>query len=175
MSWEHLPSDDAVPLASLGLDGFETGVLAVVRHFLNSFTRPETQGWRSAYAIAVERWGEAKGLPVAQGALGLLDAVRQARRASFRFANPLCVTCRGLVTGEEAALMEMLHAMRRDRADLARPAAARLGEGRLDPALLVVALAFAARHPAAPGDAVAFAAGPDQQVPAGRGHLRLVH
>lgn len=55
MSWEHLPSDDAVPLASLGLDGFETGVLAVVRHFLNSFTRPETQGWRSAYAIAVER------------------------------------------------------------------------------------------------------------------------
>jgi len=175
MSWEHLPSDDAVPLATLGLDPFETGVLAVIRHFLNTFTRPETQGWRSAYAIAAERWGEAEGLPIAPRALTVLDAVRQARRASFRFANPLCVTCRDLVTGEEAALMQMLHAMRRNRADLASSAALRLGEGRMDPALLVVALAFAARHPAAPGDTVVFAAGQERQAPSARGHLRLVH
>jgi len=170
---DHSPSDDAMPLALLGLDGFETGLLAVLRHFLTAFTRPETQAWQTAFAIATERWGEAKGPQIAAGGLALLQVLRRARRRAFNYANPMCTGCREQVTGDEAQLMRMLQAMRRDRADLARPEVLALTEGTMDPTLIRTGLSFAALHPAEDADF-------DPLPMAGhgaarRGHLRLVH
>ncbi len=173
-SHDHSPSDDAMPLALLGLDGFETGLLAVLRHFLTAFTRPETQAWQTAFAIAAERWGEAKGPQVAAGGLALLQVLRRARRRAFNYANPMCTGCREQVTGDEARLMRMVQAMRRDRADLARPEVLALTEGTMDPALIRTGLSFAALHPAedADFDPLSMAERPD---PRRRAHLRLVH
>lgn len=179
---DHRPSEDAVPVDSLGLDGFETGLLAVLRQFLTAYTRPETQAWQTAFALSAERWGAARGPQVAQGLLAVLQAMRQARRAEFRFANPLCPDCRLLATGEEAAFALMLHAMRRDRTDLARGAVMDLTEGTMDPRLIQSALAFAARFPAEAAAPLAGAglagAGLMERAPktgpAPR-HLRLVH
>lgn len=170
---DHIPSSDAVPLETLALDPFESGLLAVLRHFLTAYARPELQGWQTAFQLASERWGDARGPQIAMGLLPVLQALRRARRGDFDFANPLCVTCRAYVTGTEAAFLTMLHTMRRDRADQARPAVLSLTEGTMDPGLIQAALAFAARHPAAPSTA-------DPQTDAGlqwpqQPHLRLIH
>ncbi|GAB1363208.1 hypothetical protein MASR1M32_24440 [Rhodobacter sp.] len=148
MRHDHTPSVDSTPLALLGLDTFETGLLAVMRHFLTAFTRPETQGWQTAFGLASERWGEATGPQIAAGGLGLLQTLRRTRRREFMYANPLCPGCRMQVTGDEAHLMRMIRAMRRDRTDLARAEVLALTGGTMDPALIRAGLAFAARHPA---------------------------
>ncbi|WP_198672292.1 hypothetical protein [Pseudogemmobacter bohemicus] len=192
---DHLASADAMPLATLGLDAFETGLLAVTRHFMTAFARPESQAWQGAYSIAAERWGQARGPQIAHGLLAVIQALRQAREADFHYANPLCISCRDQVTPEEAAFCLMLHAMRRDRADLARGPVLEVTGGRMDPMLIQVALSFAARFPAADAEKTAAAKAaaraeslasipasaasqrPSQQPthrPAAR-HLRLVH
>lgn len=170
---DHAPSDDAMPLALLGLDDFETGLLAVLRHFLTAFTRPETQAWQTAFAIAAERWGETRGPQIAASGLALLQVLRRARRRAFEYANPMCLGCREQVTGDEAQLMRMLQAMRRDRTDLARPEVLALTEGTMDPALIRTALGLAARHPAENADLAPLPAG--RPAARSRGHLRLVH
>lgn len=170
---DHLPSADAVPVGTLGLDEFETGLLAVMRHFLTTFAQPETQGWQAAFMIAGQRWGEARGPQIAMGLLSVLQSLRGARRGDFGFANPLCPECRAHATGTEAAFLRMLQAMRRDRADLAREAVLVVSEGTMAPGLIQAALAFAARHPVETDEP-----GFGEDVPElrrGQRHLRLVH
>lgn len=145
---DHIASADAVPLETLGLDHFEIGLLAVTRHFMTAFARPESQAWQNAYAIAAERWGQARGPQIAHGLLAVIQALRQARAEDFHYANPLCISCREQATPEEAAFCLMLHAMRRDRADLARAPVLEVTGGRMDPMLIQIALSFAARFPA---------------------------
>jgi hypothetical protein len=173
--FDHLPSPDAVAVETLGLDPFETGLLAVLRHFLTAFARPETQAWQNAFALAAERWGAAPGPQIAMGLLPVLQSLRGARRGAFDFANPLCVTCREYVTGTEAAFMQMLQAMRRDRADLARGAVLILTEGTLDAGLIQAALAFAARYPAESREMPFGAEEPQPWHASQHPHLRLVH
>jgi hypothetical protein len=177
---EHLPAPDAIALETLGLDSFETGLLAVLRHLLTAYARPESQAWQTAFELAAQRWGLARGPQVAMGLLPVLQALRGARRADFEFANPLCLTCRHYATETEAAFLRMVQAMRHDRPDLARPAVLALAEGRMDPGLIQAGLAFAARFPAEPGTRPPLPS--DQEQPdagsdmrPGRRHLRLVH
>lgn len=170
---DHPPAAAAVPVGTLGLDPFETGHLAVLRHFLTAFARPETHGWLTAFRLASERWGTGQGPQIAMGLLSVLQAARGARRGDFDFADPLCVTCRDHATLTEAACLRLLQAMRRDRADLARDAVLILTGGKMDPGLIQAALAFAAQHPAEADPSDRPGAG---QVPsAGHRHLRLVH
>lgn len=171
--YDHLPSADAVPVETLGLDEFETGLLAVLRHFLTAFARPETQGWQTAFAVSAQRWGEAKGPQIAMGLLSMLQSLRGSRRGDFDFANPLCTTCRAYATGTEADFLRMVQAMRRGRTDLARKAVLALSEGTMEPGLIQAALAFAARHPT---EADAFGIAEDSPNPRPKQrHLRLVH
>jgi hypothetical protein len=171
-----MPDPDAIPLETLGLDAFETGLLAVLRHLLTAYSRPESQAWQTAFEIAAQRWGLARGPQVAMGLLPVLQALRSARRADFEFANPLCRTCRHFATDTEAAFLRMVQAMRHDRPDLARPAVLELAEGRMDPVLIQAGLAFAARFPAEPGTCLPLPADNDRPDPRhDRRHLRLVH
>lgn len=163
MIHDHKPTFDAVPIASLGLDDVETGMLAVLRHFLSALAGTAPQGWVTAMEVAAERWGLADGPRIAHGLVEVLQAVRRARRAAFSFANPLCLTCRTFATADEAALMAMLHWMRRDRTGPARDAVAQVAEGRHDAGLIRAGLALAGRHPAG------------HETPARQAGLRLVH
>lgn len=142
------PRPGTVPVANLGLDDLEQGVLAVLRHFLTSFSQPETQAWTTAFSIASERWGVAEGPRLAQGLLAVLQALMTCRDAGIRFSNPMCAGCRLRVTADEASFMTMLHCMRRDRTAEARAALADLTFGRMDSGLIQSSLALAARFPA---------------------------
>ena len=173
--YDHLPSADAVAVETLGLDPFEIGLLAVLRHFLTAFARPETLAWQSAFALAAERWGEARGPQIAMGLLPVLQALRTARQSDFDFANPLCVTCRAYVTGTESAFMQMVQMMRRDQTKLARAAVHSLTDGTMDPGLIQAALAFAARHPAEAQEVSPKVSASDPWQSLHYPHLRLVH
>lgn len=182
---DHQPTSDMIPVSALALDEFETGLLAIMRHFMTAFSRPETQAWQTAFAIATERWGIARGPQVAQGLLAVISSMRHARSSDFRYSNPLCAGCREHATDEEAAFCMMIQSMRRDRADQARGPVLALTEGIMDPVLIQSALAFAARFPAtAPQSAeqdIADLAMPERprnirpSARNARSHLRLIH
>ena len=122
-------------------------MLVVLRHFLTSFAKPETQAWIMAFGIAGERWGVSDGARMAQGLLAVVQAVAGSRHLPIRFSDPLCPRCRELVTPDEAAMLMMLHHMRRDDTAAARLALADLTDGRMDVAVIRAALSLAGRFP----------------------------
>jgi hypothetical protein len=135
-------------LAAHGFDEFETGLLPVLRHFLMSYETPDSQAWQRAYMVAAERWGEAIGLPAAQALMKLLRAVMDCRDGQFAYIDPFDLELRGTVTPEEAALLRMLHHMRRDQTPGAREAVADVTGGQMDPHVIRAGLAFAHRFSA---------------------------
>ena len=54
-------------LETLGCDAFEIGLLPVLRHLCVSSQAADPKSWSRAFDIAVERHGEAIGLPAAHG------------------------------------------------------------------------------------------------------------
>jgi hypothetical protein len=140
-----MPCDD-LPVAALGLDDFETGVLSILRHLCASFVEPGGHAWRRALAVAAERWQPGEGCLILRDLLPVLDVLAGARRETFRTMDPLSLTCRALATPDEAALMRLLAAMRRDLTAAARIEVGRLAGGRMEPDLIVAALTFASRH-----------------------------
>lgn len=135
-------------LAAHGFDDFEAGLLPVLRQFLLSYETPESQAWQRAYMVAAERWGEAIGLPAAQALMKLLRAVLDSRDGQFSFTDPFDLDLRGTVTLDEAALLRMLHHMRRDQTAGAREAVADVTGGQMDPHVIRAGLAFAHRFSA---------------------------
>ena len=132
----------------LKLDPFELGLLAVCRQFLAAFDAPELHAWQHAYEIAIQRWGETVGFPAAHGLLNLLKTLLRRRPDGFAFQDPLCVEKRLIATADEAALMRMIHFMRRDQTPQARECMEALLLGRRDVDVIHAGLSFAARFPA---------------------------
>lgn len=132
-------------------DDFERGVLAIARHLLTSLSDPDTQAWRHAFAIAVERLGETQGLAAAHHMSKLLHSLGQSLPESIQFNDPLCPKAREHVTLDELSLLQMLHHMRRDNTPAARDAVDRLTGGRMDPHVIRSGLALAHRFPSGEG------------------------
>src|SRR5690606_10456796 len=103
MPLDHTSPLEAIPVESLGIDRFEAGLLSVLRHFMTSFAKPESQAWQHAHAVACERWGVVRGPQIAHALLAVIQTLRQERRREFRFTGPLCLECRKLCTKDEAA------------------------------------------------------------------------
>ena len=94
-----------VLLALCDLDSFEEGLLPVLRHFLQCLAQPERQSWQFAYKIAVERWGESQGLPIAHALFKLVQFTLKARRVGFDTIDPLELDDRAFVTRDEQAFL----------------------------------------------------------------------
>lgn len=152
------------PLELFGFDALEIGILPVLRQFMMSFEDPDAQSWQNAYLIAVEKWGETFGLALAHSLLKVIKYVRVQRRNGFCFHDPLCLKARRTVTSDEAALIAMLHHMRRDQTSEARIAVEELTQGLLDPDVIRSGLSFAHRFPA----------GKEPSLSPGRPELRIV-
>ncbi|MEX0304226.1 MAG: hypothetical protein AB3N24_17540 [Leisingera sp.] len=135
-------------LAVYRFDDFETGLLPVLRQLLLSFEAPESRAWQQGYSVAAERWGEAIGLPAAHALMKLVRAVLESREGQFNFIDPFDLECRGGVTADEAALLRMLHYMRRDQTPKARDAVADVTCGFMDPHVILAGLGFASRFSA---------------------------
>jgi hypothetical protein len=141
---------DRIPLALCDLDEFEEGLLPVLRHFFLCLAQPERQTWQFAYKIAAERWGEARGLPLAHALFKLVQFIVKARRTGFDAIDPLALEQRDFVTRDEQALLQMLHHMRRDETPRAREAVANVTGCTMDPDVIRAGLSFADHFPATP-------------------------
>ncbi|WP_293574725.1 hypothetical protein [Phaeobacter sp.] len=133
----------------LGLDDFEAAILPVFRHFMMSLQNPASQSWQFAYKTAAERWGDTYGLGLAQSLFAVADRLHRLRGASYKGNDPLDLESRDLLSEDEAAVILMLHFMRRDKTAAAREALAEATGGRMDPDLIRAGLQFSHRHPAA--------------------------
>lgn len=102
-------------LRDLGCDADEVAVLAVLRHLFTTLAAPAAQAWVKALDMAAAEFGPARAGPVVLDLVGVLDAVRAARRQSFKFSNPNCGCCARIVTEPETQLMLALHDLRRGR------------------------------------------------------------
>lgn len=142
------PKSNRVLLALCDLDPFEEGLLPVLRHFLQCLAQPERQSWQFAYQIAVERWGESQGLPIAHALFKLVQFTLKARRVGFDTIDPLELDDRAFVTRDEQAFLQMLHHMRRDETPRARQAVANVTGCTMDPDVIRAGLSFADRFPA---------------------------
>ena len=135
-------------LRTIGCDEFEYGLLPVLRHIVLGLSESDPRGWARGQDIAVERWGEAIGLPVAHLLNRVVLALFECRDGGPEMIDPLCIDTREQMTDDEMQIMSMLHHMRRDKASGARSAVAFVTRGRMDPDLIRAGLGFAHRFPA---------------------------
>ncbi|MBO9473087.1 hypothetical protein J7413_05995 [Shimia sp. R10_1] len=135
-------------LRTIGCDEFEFGLLAVLRHIMLGLYEADPHGWTRGQDIAVERWGEAVGLPAAYLLNKVALALAESREDGPEMMDPLCTEARLKMTDDEMQIMSMLHHMRRDKASGARSAVAFVTRGRMDPDLIRAGLSFSHRFPA---------------------------
>lgn len=126
------------------LDPVSRNLLPVLRHFLLVLQGEKPQGWRQAYTIAAEIWGEARGLAIAHRAQAFLSALLQSRPGPIASADPLCLTARQDVTEDEQLVLMLLTYMRLDQTPLAREILASLTGGRIEAACVRTGLTLCA-------------------------------
>lgn len=142
------------------LDSEQQALLPVLRHLLVALQGSDALSWRVAFQIAVERWGEGRGLALAHRAEVFLSAVLAARIVPFTLSDPMCLEDRRIVTEDEANILRLLSAMRSESTPKARDLLFDLTNGRPTAASVQAGLALATlleggqtaviRRPAAP-------------------------
>ena len=143
----HRDLSTTYDLAESDLDGFEIGLLGVLRHFCVSFAEPRSQCWTLGFGMATDRWGISAGPKAAQAVFYVLDAMQRTRVSMFQYNNPACPVCSARLTGSERHMMRMLHAVRRRQSSEARINAMLLVEGGESSAMLAAARNFACLFP----------------------------
>ncbi len=134
-------------LPRVEFDGFERGLLPVMRHFVLSLTQPKTQAWQHAFSVATERWGRDQGLVLAHLVFKIVKATLHTRPIGLACNDPLCFETRHELTCDECALLRMLHHMRRDETPAARDALNELTGGYPDAHLIQAGLTLASQFP----------------------------
>jgi hypothetical protein len=127
------------------LDVVSRALLPVVRHFLNAFMQPDSQGWRLAFASASATWGEARGLSIANGTQTFLSTVLRARPVPLAYCDPLDIDARQHLTLDEGDVLSLLAAMRADETPKAREILARLTGGHIPSRIVSQGLLLAAQ------------------------------
>ncbi|WP_247744784.1 hypothetical protein [Shimia sp. R11_0] len=137
-------------LRTVGCDTFEMGLLPVLRHLVLGMLEGEAKACARAFDIAIERYGEAIGLPVAHGLQKMAVSWLTCRQSESgpEMRDPLCLEAKKTVTEDEIQIISMVHHMRRDNASAARSAVACVTHGRMDPEFIRAGLSFAHRFPA---------------------------
>ncbi|WP_245540930.1 hypothetical protein [Octadecabacter antarcticus] len=127
------------------LDAVSKALLPVVRHFLNAFLRPDTQGWRYAFAAASGTWGEARGLSIAHDTQKFLETILRSRPVPLTYCDPLDIDVSEHLTADEVDVLSLIAAMRADRTPQAREILASLTGGHIPPRIVEQGLSLAAR------------------------------
>jgi hypothetical protein len=129
-------------------DDFELGLLAMTRHFFGTAPPGSLPGWRRAFGLATDLWGISNGPRAAQSLLHLVETVVAVRDRALQVVTPSAGRMRHPATGDEADLMALIHAMRRNRLNSAQAAACRLHGDPGDRTILRAAATLAGLFPA---------------------------
>ena len=135
---------DMVP-QSVQLDAVSKALLPVVRHFLDAFLKPDTRGWRYAFAAASGTWGEARGLSIAHDTQMFLETILRTRPVPLAYCDPLDVDVREHLTVDEVDVLSLIAAMRANKTPQAREILVRITGGQIPPRIVEQGLSLAAR------------------------------
>ncbi len=109
------PGPQETRLAEAGFDGFETGVLDVVRLICAAESGSPPRHGAAPADVAERLFGKAQGPVLLVGITAFLQAMALSRSEPFRYSNPYCTGCARVLTRHEAALVQVLHHIRRER------------------------------------------------------------
>lgn len=107
----HLPSSPR--LTDYPYDGFELGVLRILRFFLMSFQAPKSQPWIDGFQYADQHFGPEKGPLMAKAIMDITCVLRGTRTSDIQFYNPYCRNCSAHITREECHMISTLYCLRR--------------------------------------------------------------
>ncbi|MEM9434642.1 MAG: hypothetical protein AAGA12_12040 [Pseudomonadota bacterium] len=138
------------PLNALNYDPFERGLLRVTRYIFLGCEDAGSLGWQKAVTVAIERWGDRVGYPVAHLLSKVVTAVLRARTDGISIHDPFDLNARNEITDDEVYFMDMLHHMRRDNVDKARNSVELLTGGRMDPDVIRAGLELSHRFASGP-------------------------
>ncbi|MCG7494573.1 hypothetical protein [Thalassobius sp. Cn5-15] len=100
-------------IADQPFDGFEIGVLHMLRLFWMAWQIPQSRAWIDAFSFADRQFGPDQGPLMARAVLDISLALGETRRAPLRFYDPYCRTCSASITKEENHLISSLYHFRR--------------------------------------------------------------
>lgn len=118
-----------VPIAELNLDPIEFAFLTATRFFCLSFSEPTSSAWVTAMLSSSSFFPEPGSAEMMRRTLAVLHEMRTTRRSTFRFSNPRCEGCTGIVTHDERHLIQIVRAIRQNRKSTAFPSSMVLCEG----------------------------------------------
>ncbi|WP_224826720.1 hypothetical protein [Cognatishimia sp. MH4019] len=121
------------------LNPFERNILAVARHFFQTFACPAGQIWIEGFRQADQLFAPHDAAQHAFGTLNTVQKMRIARKSTFKFSNPLCPGCASLLTENERQLTSALAAVRTSQRSAAHVHAMLLTEGN-DPQPMLLAM-----------------------------------
>ncbi|MEL6958074.1 MAG: hypothetical protein AAGL89_03860 [Pseudomonadota bacterium] len=130
-------------LAALNVDPVEFGFLSAARYFCLSFSEPHGGAWVTAMLSAECFFPGAGSAEKMRRALAVVQEMRTSRRSTFRFSNPRCEICSGIVTEDERHLLQLIQHARARNGSLVASSAMLLCEGRNTDHLRVAAQEFA--------------------------------
>ena len=148
-----------IPYDITALDHVNAALLPLIRHHLSALQGSNPLAWRHAFQIATERWGEARGLALANRTQLFLSALLACRPVPLDATDPFDLEKRAALTDDEAILMAIMTAMRIDDTNHARSLMTQITGGRITAAAVQTGLSLALlletptaiiRRPAAP-------------------------
>lgn len=118
-----------IPIGELDLDPIEFAFLTASRYFCLSFAEPQQQSWVLAFLSSSNFFPAPNSAESMRCVLAIVHEMRTSRRSVFRFSNPRCEGCAGIVTHDERHLVQFVRALRQSRTSAASSSAMLLCEG----------------------------------------------
>ena len=131
------------PLRELEMDVVDFGFLTAARHFCASFASPQGSAWVFAMLSPETFFPGAESAEKMRRALAVVQEMRTSRRSTFRFSNPLCACCAGIVTQDERHLLQLVQHARMGQRSGAASSAMLLCEGHATKELMLATHRFA--------------------------------
>ncbi|MEM9966897.1 MAG: hypothetical protein AAF755_02215 [Pseudomonadota bacterium] len=130
-------------LAQLAPNAIDLAFLTAARSFFLSFCTGDTDVWIKTLLHADRFFPGHDSAEKMRLTLGVVHEMRQARRSNFRFSNPQCHCCSGVLTQDERYLLQMVQAARQQRLSDLCSSAMLLCEGNETRKVIQAARAFA--------------------------------
>ena len=132
------------------LDKMSMALLPIIRYFYLTLRVPDSHGWRHGFECAIGKWGQERGLVIANAVQKFVYDLLRCKKSILHFYDPLDIDMREKISPDEKIVLSLLIFMRRDETQKARDIIFKIHKGRIDPIFVRHGLELAAMLDGAP-------------------------